>query len=109
MTIDTDTARQRWLADLRGSLTQDFTTQTARLRELSELTADTGDPGDAHTHSAMLATTRNTLEQIGAALKRIDDGTYGQCEKCETAIPVERLEVLPQARFCVPCQQKHNG
>ena len=40
---------------------------------------------------------------IVAALTRIDEGTYGKCERCGQAIPVERLEALPTARLCVSC------
>jgi DnaK suppressor protein len=107
MTVDT--AQQRWLADLRASLTEQFAAQTTRLRELTELTADTGDPGEAHNQAALLAATRQNIEQITGALRRFADNTYGRCEKCGAAIPVERLEILPHAGFCVPCQQKHNG
>jgi DnaK suppressor protein len=92
-----------------ASLTEEFALQTARLKELTEISADTGDPGEAHNRAALLAATRHSLAQIGEALRRIAEGTYGSCEKCGTPIPAERLEVLPHARFCVPCQQKHIG
>lgn len=108
MSVDHRTVDQRWLADLRASLADDFATQTARLRELTELNADTGDPSEAHNQAALLAATRRNIEQITGALNRITDGTYGACQKCSKNIPAERLEVLPHARFCVPCQEKHN-
>lgn len=109
MTIDIEVSDQDRLAGLRASLSEEFAVQTARLKELQEISADTGDPGEAHNQAALLAATRKNLEQITGALRRIAEGGYGRCEKCTTAIPVERLEVLPHARFCVPCQQKHNG
>jgi DnaK suppressor protein len=90
-------------------LSEQFALQTARLKGFMEITADTGDPGEAHNRAALLAATRHTLEQTAGALRRIAEGTYGRCEKCGIAIPVERLEVLPHARFCVPCQQVHSG
>lgn len=93
----------QWITRLRDTLTTEFEAQTARL---TELTADTGDPGEALTRAAMIATTRQSLGQISDALRRIAEGTYGACERCGTQIPPERLEVLPHARFCVPCQQK---
>ena len=74
-----------------------------------EMSADTGDPGEAHNQAALLAATRHTLEQITGAVRRIAEGTSGRCEKCGTPIPVERLEVRPHARFCVPCQRQHSG
>ncbi|GAA3951338.1 molecular chaperone DnaK [Amorphoplanes auranticolor] len=107
MSTEQQTVDHGRLADLRASLTDDFATQTARLRELTELNADTGDPGEAHNRAGLLAATRRSIEQISGALRRIAEGAYGACEKCDRAIPVERLEVLPHARFCVPCQEKH--
>ncbi|MGW5558092.1 TraR/DksA family transcriptional regulator [Micromonospora sp. NPDC003944] len=102
------TLDQSWLADLRASLADDFAAQTARLRELTELNADTGDPGEAHNQAALLVATRQNIEQITAALNRISDGTYGACQRCHQGIPAERLEILPHVRFCVPCQEKQS-
>jgi RNA polymerase-binding transcription factor DksA len=109
MSVDLEVSDQGRLSGLRASLSEDFAAQTARLKELTEISADTGDPGEAHNRAALVAATRRSLEQITGALRRIAEGSYGRCEKCGTQIPGERLEVLPHARFCVPCQQKHNG
>ncbi len=43
------------------------------------------------------------LVDVDAALARLDDGTYGTCERCGTAIPPARLEARPIARTCVSC------
>ncbi|WP_346622648.1 TraR/DksA C4-type zinc finger protein [Blastococcus montanus] len=43
------------------------------------------------------------IEEIDAAIGRIDGGTYGRCTGCGTAIPEERLELRPFARTCVAC------
>jgi len=40
------------------------------------------------------------LEEIGAALARIDDGEYGICQVCGREIADERLEAVPATRFC---------
>jgi DnaK suppressor protein len=40
------------------------------------------------------------------ALKRVEAGTYGKCERCGNEIPVERLEALPTATLCVACKQQ---
>ena len=45
------------------------------------------------------ALTARRLE-IAAALKRIQDGTYGFCEECGEKIEEDRLEVNPAARTC---------
>jgi RNA polymerase-binding protein DksA len=41
------------------------------------------------------------LAEIDAALRRIDDGTYGRCERCGNEIEAERLEALPWATLCL--------
>jgi RNA polymerase-binding protein DksA len=41
------------------------------------------------------------LQEIDAALKRIDDGTYGTCTKCGKEIGEERLEARPWASLCI--------
>lgn len=46
------------------------------------------------------------LREIGAALRRIDDGCYGECERCETAIDPRRLEADPTARLCIDCASR---
>lgn len=50
-----------------------------------------------------------TLREVDAALKRIDNGTYGRCESCGNEIPAERLDARPVARLCVTCKQRENG
>lgn len=40
------------------------------------------------------------IEDIDAALARIEAGTWGTCEVCAQPIDGERLEALPQARHC---------
>jgi RNA polymerase-binding transcription factor DksA len=42
----------------------------------------------------------NVLREIEAALKRIDDGTFGICANCGNPIEPERLEYLPWATLC---------
>jgi DnaK suppressor protein len=41
------------------------------------------------------------LAEVGAALGRIEDGTYGTCVTCGKPIPTERLEAIPYASRCV--------
>jgi len=43
------------------------------------------------------------LSQADEALERIEDGTYGICADCDSAIPVARLEALPHTKLCVTC------
>ena len=43
------------------------------------------------------------IRQIGATLKRIDEGDYGQCDSCEDEIGSERIRALPTATLCIDC------
>jgi RNA polymerase-binding transcription factor DksA len=49
---------------------------------------------------------RDELEQVDAALARMDAGTYGVCANCGRSIPAARLRVRPFAELCVPCAEK---
>jgi len=51
----------------------------------------------------------HTIEEIDAALERIDAGTYGRCVLCGSAVPLERLEVRPFAATCVSCRQESSS
>ncbi len=46
------------------------------------------------------------LEQISAALERINNGSYGKCLECGTAIPPARLDALPYTPHCVQCADR---
>ena len=46
------------------------------------------------------------LKEINAALKRIENGTYGQCLKCNGQIPRKRLEAYAEAKICLQCSKK---
>ena len=50
-----------------------------------------------------------SLVQIGAALKRIDDGEFGICLDCEEAISSKRLAAVPWAGYCLHCQEMHDA
>jgi DnaK suppressor protein len=52
---------------------------------------------------ALVAQARAHLAEIDLALERLDDGTYGTCERCGDPIPAGRLEARPTARRCVAC------
>jgi len=45
------------------------------------------------------------IKEIQAALRRIDDGTYGTCARCGEKINEKRLEALPYATECIQCAQ----
>lgn len=43
------------------------------------------------------------LRAVRAALRRIEDGSYGECANCGEKIPVKRLEIIPHAARCARC------
>lgn len=53
------------------------------------------------------ANTEDLLRKAENALLRLEQGEYGVCESCGTAIPLARLEVLPYTTLCVECAQRH--
>jgi len=46
------------------------------------------------------------VQQVLAALRRIDDGTFGECRRCEEPISPSRIDARPEAPFCLDCQEE---
>jgi DnaK suppressor protein len=46
------------------------------------------------------------LTEVERALQKLDAGTYGICDMCNTTIDPARMEALPQAILCLNCRQK---
>lgn len=68
--------------------------------------ADTGTATFERERAQSLAiNARRILVQVDDALKRIDSGDYGKCERCGEQIEVGRLEALPYATLCLSCKQ----
>jgi DnaK suppressor protein len=59
---------------------------------------------------SLLGGEKEALDQIQAAIERIEDGSYGQCEECGVKIPASRLDAIPYAAQCVRCaSQREEG
>lgn len=48
---------------------------------------------------------RRMLRDVVSALQRIEDGSFGVCERCGESIAEKRLDALPFARHCIKCQR----
>ena len=48
---------------------------------------------------------RALLASVDAALKRISEGTFGNCLNCGQEINTKRLEAIPWVRYCITCQE----
>ncbi len=65
------------------------------------------DASDAFEQAKSLTLRRNVermLAEVREALRRLDEGTYGICQACGSAIDAARLDVLPYASLCLRCQ-----
>jgi DnaK suppressor protein len=83
------------------TLLEEHRADCARQREeaLAECAQSVPDPVAQRRSADLLV----TIEQIDAALARIEAGTYGRCTGCQREIPEERLELRPFAGTCVAC------
>lgn len=106
--MDNETARARLLAArdeleaLREQSAESRQTVTLDQQSVGRLSRMDAMQGQA---MAQAAEQRRATEiaRIGAALQRIDDGTYGECLRCGEAIAEKRLAVDPAATLCVDC------
>jgi RNA polymerase-binding transcription factor DksA len=55
---------------------------------------------------ALSASANQAVEDIDAALRRMDAGTYSVCERCGKKIAMARLEALPSAALCIECKSR---
>src|SRR3954468_22154258 len=53
--------------------------------------------------TALLAAARERVAEVDDALRRVDAGTYGVCERCGQPIAAARLDARPFARYCMAC------
>ncbi|KRV50660.1 molecular chaperone DnaK [Wenjunlia vitaminophila] len=79
--------------------------RNSRLAQLNA-SEQAGHEADDHLMAAQRDAIQRVLKEIDAAFARVQDGSYGTCQECAKPIPVERLEILPYARCCVPCQRR---
>jgi DnaK suppressor protein len=105
-------------AALRALLTRLRQTTEARYRQqlAAQLSGESaGDSEGVHgwkasreggADVALLESLDQTVRQIDAALGRLHTGEYGRCAGCSGAIPLARLQAVPFATRCVPCQSK---
>lgn len=70
------------------------------------------DDASAVYEQTLALTLRNTLSgtlgEVKDALKTLEEGTYGECERCGQWISEDRLRVLPFADLCIECAQRES-
>jgi DnaK suppressor protein len=90
-----------------NALNKDHSRTTSMPTDMAEL--GSGNFDQEFTLS-LLGNENDALDQIEAAIERIEDGRFGQCEECGVKIPKSRLEAIPYAALCVQCaSQQEEG
>jgi RNA polymerase-binding protein DksA len=89
--------------DHAGTLSDEAGEETAYDNHLADTATETYDRELDYT---LEENSEHVLAEIDAALKRIEDGTYGICTNRGEQIPVERLEARPYATLCIDCQRE---
>ena len=56
----------------------------------------------------LLEKEEHIMEEINAALTRIEQGLFGRCETCGRAIARERLRTIPYTRYCIACSRQYS-
>jgi DnaK suppressor protein len=118
MSIDTDRFRTALLDErerVEKALASLRSDHPGTLDEEVEEIATTSDNHLAETATATLGreidytlgeNSEEVLAQIDAALKRLDEGTYGTCARCGGEIAPERLDATPWASLCIDCKRE---
>ncbi len=115
--MDTEAARQGLLA-ARRRLEQvweaaDHLSAGAREAAERELSSADQHPAELATETmereldqSVVIHAQSEIADIDAALRKLEDGTYGRCEECGQSITEARLEAMPAARYCIDDQAK---
>lgn len=103
------------MASYEALRTQLLTRMNRLSRRAAAIEADLGKPGDRdwveratemendEVLDSLDEITLAEVAQLRHAIERIDNGTYGRCERCGADIGYARLEALPDAATCVRC------
>ena len=106
------------LFELRTRLLREVTMIEEELRE--DVMA-AGDPSPVSSHPAdqdvegldeqviLAQNEEELLEDVDAALLRIEAGTYGNCQQCGRPVSKERLNAMPHTPWCIVCAHDHDS
>jgi DnaK suppressor protein len=102
------TLRARLLGEMNqmadAALNQGDTGSAARMpTDLADLGTDAF---EQELTLSLMGNGKEVLEKVEAALKRIEDGSYGRCEDCGKEIPKARLDAIPYVELCVKCASR---
>lgn len=101
--------RDRLLDDIEFHASDNLRrTQKEAASDLSAYSFHMADAGtdnfDREFALSMVSNEQELLNEVNAAIKRLENGTYGVCEVSGKPIPKARLEAIPWTRYTVECQ-----
>jgi DnaK suppressor protein len=115
VSVDIEAVKRRLVAERTGILEERrrLLEDTSRARtDASDKDGDQRDQADSGSETlgrelelSLEDNADHLLGAIDSALTRLEAGTYGNCERCESAIGRERLEALPWATKCIDCKR----
>jgi RNA polymerase-binding transcription factor DksA len=98
--------RMRPVADSINQQTR-FSVSGEATQELSNAPFHLGDRGTEEflfdMNTVLLENEEYLVNEVRAAIGRLEQESFGRCEMCGKAIPRARLEAIPYARYCVGC------
>ena len=110
-----DNLRQR-LEERRAEIESDMSYMAAEMRSIgvdqdeengslgNHIADDGSNVAEAERIVTVSEDMQQILTQVNTALERMNEGTYGTCQRCGKPIGEERLEAFPYVGFCIECQ-----
>jgi RNA polymerase-binding transcription factor DksA len=93
------------LRRIRRALHEQRADRIAQVADLESRHVTAEEPPEPAQVQTLVRNARHAVSEIDAALERIMNGRYGVCTVCKQAIAWQRLEALPAAARCMPCQR----
>lgn len=109
------------ITELQKKLIREETRLTASIKELKDddpflnpdhvndnaaIDTDVREQVGHDTIEAQISSLGVRLGRVQEAIKKIHKNAYGFCENCKKLIGVERLQFIPEARYCIDCERK---
>ena len=102
---------RRKLMEWRDSLLEEGKSTIEGLQDSAQAVPDSADRASAETDRALELRTRDrqrkVVSKIAAAIRRIEDGSYGYCEATGEPISLKRLDARPIATLSLEAQERH--
>lgn len=104
---------RRLLQSQRDQLIEDAGRTVTKMENLTETFADPTDraawESDSTRDLRIRDRERKLIDKIEETLRRIDDGTFGECEECGEVISIGRLKARPVTTLCIACKAEQEA